>query len=203
MPCPALPCPALPCPAVPCPALPCPACPALPCPALPCPVCPPTVSERGCARVVAPTRIGPPNPSRLERHLQKDKGCTPPIGLPNHDLERFGSRPCPALPCPARPALPLRATLCRVRGAGCLMETHVLSSSGRHRPRGPTTRHQSISAVLCCAMWLFLCRTAKEAESKNAPLGVGAGRRKRAISGCASIPKVKSALTARILNPKP
>ena len=47
------------------------------------------------------------------------------------------------------------------------------SSSGRHGPRGPTTRHQSISAVFCYEMWSFMCRTAKGSR-KQESLVVGA-----------------------------
>ena len=43
-------------------------------------------------------------------------------------------------------------------------------SSARHRPRGPTTRHQSISVVVCDEMWSFLCRTAKGSREPSSPL---------------------------------
>ena len=122
LPCPALPCPVLPCPALPCPALPCPVlpCPALPCPALPCPALP-------CPALPCPA-------------------------LPCPALSL--SLPCPALPCPA---LPCPAWLCCLPALPCcpcyafeqpsqgargevFVGNPCFSSSGRHRPRGPTTR---------------------------------------------------------------
>ena len=54
---------------------------------------------------------------------------------------RCAALPCPALPCPALPW---------------------------HRPRGPTTRHPSKSAVVCV-------ERRKEAESKKTPLEGGLG----------------------------
>ena len=63
----------------------------------------------------------------------------------------------------------LRAALTR---GGLFVGNRCFSSSGRHRPRGPTTRHQCISAVVCCAMWLLMCRNARKRES---PLEGGLG----------------------------
>ena len=66
--------------------------------------------------------------------------------------------PCPALPGPAsepktrfgRPAFALLSSNPdRLREANCLLGTLAcFSSSGRHRPRGPTTRQQSISILV-------------------------------------------------------
>ena len=43
------------------------------------------------------------------------------------------------------------------RGArgGLFVRNVGFSASDRHRPRGPTTRHQSI---VCCEVWLLMCR---------------------------------------------
>ena len=38
-----------------------------------------------------------------------------------------------------------------------------------HRPRGPTTRHQSFSAVVCREMWSCMCRTANGSRDQESP----------------------------------
>ena len=64
--------------------------------------------------------------------------------------------PCPALPCPALPCLPClqwSATSCdpaRVRGAGCLMETHAFhraAGTGREDPQPDTNPSQQCLVV--------------------------------------------------------
>ena len=55
------------------------------------------------------------------------------------------------------------------RGArgGLFVRNVGFSASDRHRPRGPTTRHQSI---VCCEVWLLMCRTAKGSRQQESPL---------------------------------
>ena len=137
VPCPALPCPALPCPALPYPALPCPA---LPCPALPCPALP-ALPALPCPALPCPALPCPALPCPALPCLP----C-PALPCPGPAL------PCPALPCPALPCLAvlpscsaLLPLLCfRATSQGARGEVFVgnpcFSSSGRHRPRGPTTR---------------------------------------------------------------
>ena len=86
--------------------------------------------------------------------------------------------PSPLCPLPSAPCCPVvlsAALVCHferpLQGARCGLfdGKPCFSSSGRHRPRGPTTRRQSISAVLGCAMWLFLCRTTKGSKEQENP----------------------------------
>ena len=101
------------------------------------------------------------------------------LGLAWSGVPSTGILPCP-LPLAAlapRPALPCilpclwspSSDPCRLQRCGVFDGNPCFASSGRHRPRGPTTRHQSISALLGCAMWLFMCRTAKGSREQGSP----------------------------------
>ena len=99
----------------------------------------------------------------------------PLLGLPCP----LSTLPCPALPGPAsepktrfgRPAFALRpSNPDRVREANCLLGTLAcFSSSGRHRPRGPTTRQQSIS-ILVAVKHTFSASWEGKQRARNPPL---------------------------------
>ena len=77
----------------------------------------------------------------------------------------------------ATPAQPFQAVRCLhfkrpsqgARGE-LLLASLCFSSSGQHRPRGPTTRHRSISAMACCETWSFMCRIAEGSSEQETPL---------------------------------
>ena len=124
------------------------------------------VPPRGLGPQAGEFEMRPALPSRPDLPVLP---CPPPHPCPGSALP-----PCPALPRTA--CLRTSSSLERGREGQVVCWKLLLLSSGRHRPRGRTTRHPSISAVLGCAMWLFMCRTAtgsREQESRKPPLGGG------------------------------
>ena len=122
-------------------------CPALPCPAPPC-LCPALLPCPALALALGPA-LCPPHCPAL---------------------------PCP--PCPALPALPCRAGLRTsssptggqvVCWKPLLFVERPAQAARTHNP------HPSISAVLGCAMWLFMCRMAKRSREQESPPSGGFG----------------------------
>ena len=122
-------------------------CPALPCPALPCPALP-------LPALPCPAALPCPCP------------CPWPCPLPS------------PLPCPALPTLPCRAGLRTsssptggqvVCWKPLLFVERPAQAARTHNP------HPSISAVLGCAMWLFMRRMAKRSREQESPPSGGFG----------------------------
>ena len=66
---------------------------------------------------------------------------------------------------PTRMGVYTSSTLIGGEGVVCLKTSLI----AEHRPRGPTTRHQSFSAVVCREMWSCMCRTANGSRDQDSP----------------------------------